>query len=233
MNHLKIHIVLGILILALVVLVVSIWTKGAADRLARAALEAEQGPAVAVASAADEGYCSANLRQILRRVLTSCGLVKQGQQGRGCQPLEAKSVAAMSGNDFNALFHPLSNRAAIIQFDLDKADLDEPGRRLLEKTFSDQRGASYFLVVSRSSPEGSIEHNRKLSQGRAAAVLDHLKTRFNDPDLDKEVGLLWLGEEFAQLDEEFCHWNRSRPDSPCSGKELNRSAFIAWIDCRL
>jgi hypothetical protein len=179
--------------------------------------------------------------------LTSCGLVKK-DQGRGCQPLEAKSVAAMSGGDFNALFHPLAARASIIQFEKDKAELDDSDRALLQRTFSDQRGASYFLVVSRASPEGSVEHNRELSEARASAVLEYLKAQFPDPDLEQEVGLLWLGEEFAQLDEEFCKWNRSNagpaaPEGagaevpaeapPCSAAELNRSAFLAWIDCRL
>jgi outer membrane protein OmpA-like peptidoglycan-associated protein len=147
--------------------------------------------------------------------------------------MEAKSVASMSGSDFNALFRPLADRAAIIQFDQAKADLDADAVALLDKTFSDQRGASYFFVVARSSPEGAVERNRKLSQDRAQAVLQHIKDRFNDPDLEQEVGLLWLGEEFAQLEEEYCRWARSRPDTNCGGAELNRSAFIAWIDCRL
>ncbi len=104
---------------------------------------------------------------------------------------------------------------------------------LLEKTFADQRGASYFLVVSRASPEGSAEHNRELSHHRADAVLEHIKSKFNDPELEQEVGLLWLGEEFAQLDQEFCQWKHSRAEGACTTAELNRSAFIAWIDCRL
>ena len=47
--------------------------------------------------------------------------------------------------------------------------------------------------------------------------------------------MLWLGEEFAQLEDEFCQWRRSST-SVCGGpanKELNRSAFVAWIDCQL
>ena len=39
--------------------------------------------------------------------------------------------------------------------------------------------------------------------------LAHLRETFDDPDLDREVGLLWLGEEFAQLDSQFCDWRRS------------------------
>ena len=219
--------VAGLVILSLIV---GLWVRAAAVRLAEL-----QGPAaagVAVASASDQGYCTGPLKQILRRVLTSCGLVAGGSS-RGCQPLEARKVAVMSGDDFNALFSPLAERAAIIQFDQDSGRLDPEAVTLLEKTFADQRGASYFLVVARASPEGAADYNRDLSRQRADAVLQHLRGRFADPDLDQEVGLLWLGEEFAQLDREFCQWNRSRPDQPCSTTQLNRSAFIAWIDCRL
>lgn len=229
MKSLNLHFGLGAGVLFLLSLVVSIWVTSAAHRLAS---PGEEASSVAFATAADEGYCTGELKNILRRVLTSCGLVKSTGT-RGCQPLEAKTVAAMSGDDFNALFLPLQHRAAIIQFELDKADLDEAARRLLEKTFADQRGASYFLVVSRASPEGSVEHNRELSQRRANVVLDYLEQVFNDPDLEREVGLLWLGEEFAQLEEHFCDWTRSHPESPCTAAEINRSAFIAWIDCRL
>lgn len=233
MKPMQIHLGLFAIFLALSSVTVAVWVHGSKSRLERS-MAGDKGPSeVAIAAAADEGYCSATLKKILRRVLTSCGLVKEGKQSRGCQPMEAKKVAAMSGSDFNSLFAPLSKRAAIIQFDLDKAELDEPASRLLEKTFSDQRGASYFLVVSRSSPEGSVAYNRKLSKARANAVLEHLKEKFKDPDLEREVGFLWLGEEFAQLDKDFCTWNRSRADTPCSGAALNRSAFIAWIDCRL
>jgi outer membrane protein OmpA-like peptidoglycan-associated protein len=215
--------------LGLVCLLTALWVGSASARLARTVAEKE---GVAVASAAEEGYCTGPLKIILRRVLTSCGLVKGGSQ-RGCQPLQARNVAAMDGDDFNALFLPLADRAAIIQFDQDSADLDPAALELLDRAFADQRGASYFLVVSRASPEGSVEYNRELSRKRAAAVLDHLKTRFADPDLEQEVGLLWLGKEFAQLDKQFCTWKRSRSTGPCSRTELNRSAFIAWIDCRL
>jgi outer membrane protein OmpA-like peptidoglycan-associated protein len=229
MKALKIHAGLGLSLLALLSLLVSTWVYSAAQRLEEAGTEA---PEVALASSADEGYCSGELKAVLRRVLTSCGLLKGGGV-RGCQPLEAKSVAAMSNSDFNALFVPLQHRAAILQFEQDSALLDRAAETLLEKTFADQGGASYFLVVSRASPEGSVLHNRELSQRRADTVLEHLRGTFRDPDLEQEVGLLWLGEEFAQLDEEFCQWNRSRPEGPCSLAELNRSCFIAWIDCRL
>jgi hypothetical protein len=152
---------------------------------------------------------------------------------RGCQPLEAKNVATLAGGDFNALFLPLADRAGIIQFDKESAELDPGDSAMLERTFADQRGASYFFVVARSSPEGSEVYNRDLSQKRGQAVLSHLQTTFKDPDLEKEVGLLWLGEEFAQLDQEFCTWQRSGGTETCQPQDLNRSAFVAWIDCRL
>ena len=47
------------------------------------------------------------------------------------------------------------------------------------------------------------------------------------------MGLLWLGEEYAQLDTEFCEWQRSGATEVCDAKDINRGAFIAWIDCRL
>ena len=71
-----------------------------------------------------------------------------------------------------------------------------------------------------------------LADGSAEEILRDMHKRHLDT-YEREVGLLWLGEEFAQLDEEFCRWNRSRSAAPCSGAALNRSAFIAWIDCRL
>ena len=214
------------------VFLVGSWVSAAGARLHEMEGDQDAAPAVAVAAAADEAYCTGDLKKVLRRVLKSCGLLGSGEV-RGCQPLEAKNVATMAGGDFNALFAPLSDRATIIEFDKDSSELDPFDLELLEKTFADQRGASYFFVVARSSPEGSVEHNRELSQKRAEAVMNHLRQTFNDPDLDREVGLLWLGEEFAQLEEQFCTWTRSGNKDECTPTHLNRSAFVAWIDCRL
>jgi outer membrane protein OmpA-like peptidoglycan-associated protein len=226
------HFILGLLVLALLLIVEGVWLSSASTRANSSRSKGSEGGDTAVAVAADESYCTPELKQILKRVLTSCGLIKEGQK-RGCQPLQAKSVAAMSGGDFNALFKPMAKRAAIIQFELDRADLDAAAISLLDEKFSDQAGASYFFVVSRASPEGSAIHNSELSERRANAVLDYLKSKYRDPDLEQEVGLLWLGEEFAQLDQEFCNWKRSRQDVACGSNELNRSAFITWVDCRL
>jgi outer membrane protein OmpA-like peptidoglycan-associated protein len=207
------------------------WTGSAKVRLAEAqAAEAEE-PAVAVASAANKKYCTGGLKKVLRRVLQSCGLLESGSV-RGCQPADAKTVATMSGSDFNALFRPMKDRGGIVQFEKGETELDADAIKLVDQVFADQRGASYFFVVSRASTDGATEFNRELSKGRAEAVMNHLKQRFNDPELEKEVGLLWLGEEFAQLDDEFCQWRRSNPGE-CKKKDLNRSAFIAWIDCTL
>jgi len=233
MKTIHFQLIAAVAILVALSATVGSWVGAAGSRLKQEMAAGKSDSGVAIAAASDETYCTPELKQILRRVLTSCGLVKDGQAGRGCQPMEAKSVASMAGQDFNALFKPLANRAAIIQFEQGKSDLDPGAIALLEQKFADQRGASYFFVVSRSSPEGAVEKNRALSQARAGAVLSYLKTRFNDPDLEQEVGLLWLGEEFAQLEQEYCQWTRSKPEGPCTGNELNRSAFIAWIDCRL
>ena len=219
-----------VVLLAIPAAVTGTWISSAETRLEQ--MQAKPSEQPAVAAAADVGYCSPELKKILRRVLMSCGLVG-GEAARGCQPVQAKTVATMSGTDFNALFRPMKDRGGIIQFELDKAELDPQDLALVDQVFADQRGASWFFVVARSSPEGSVTHNRDLSKGRAEAVMTHLKERFKDPDLLKEVGMLWLGEEFAQLENEFCQWKRSTTGTECTPEELNRSAFVAWIDCQL
>jgi outer membrane protein OmpA-like peptidoglycan-associated protein len=211
---------------------VKTWVGSAEERIA-AAEAAPTENAVAVAAAADEAYCNPELKRILRRVLQSCGLIgAEGSAARGCQPVQAKNVATVSGDDFNALFQPMKERGGIVQFDVGKGELDPADMELIDKVFAEQKGASWFFVVARASPEGSTDYNRELSRSRAESVMTHLRQKFNDPDLDKEVGLLWLGEEFAQLDQQFCEWRRSA-EVECKPEDINRSAFIAWIDCRL
>lgn len=224
-------VLLGAALLVPSVLVL-VWVLSAGARLEELESTASDAPEVAVASAAQEEYCSVELQKVLRRVLTSCGLLSSGEV-RGCQPVEAKNVATVSGPDFNKLFLPLSERAGILQFESADVELDPRDERVLDEVFADQQGASYFFVVSRASPDGGEVFNRKLSQQRGEAVLAHLRETFKDPDLDKEVGLLWLGEEFAQLDDQFCTWKRSGDPAQCGSTDLNRSAFVAWIDCRL
>ena len=222
----------GLLMLLPTGLVVS-WTTGAEARLEEAEAVADgSAPQVAVAAAANESYCTPQLKQILRRVLTSCGLISGGG-GRGCQPVEARNVATMDDADFNALFVPMQGRGGIVQYDRASAELDETDAALVDRVFADRGGASYFFVVSRASPDGPVTVNRELSRGRAEAVLHHLEETFNDPELEQQVGLLWLGEEYAQLDASFCDWQRSGEGEQCLPEELNRSAFIAWIDCTL
>ena len=227
---------IGLILLMIPTVLVASWVHAAKRRLTvaerSAAGEGDEGE-VAVAAAADVGYCTGDLKRVLRRVLQSCGLVGEGGGVRGCQPVQARSVATMSGDDFNALFSPLAQRAGIVEFDFDRAELDPQDLALVNRVFADQRGASYFFVVARASPEGNDEHNRELSKARAESVMSYLRSTFNDPDLDKEVGLLWLGEEYAQLDQQFCTWQRSGTAGECDSRSLNRSAFIAWIDCRL
>lgn len=225
---------LGVVMFLLPLVLVQSWSGEAAARLKEAEAERAKEPAqVAVAQAANEQYCTSDLKKILRRVLQSCGLIQAGA-GRGCQPLDAKNVATMSGDDFNALFIPMVGRGGIVEYEMESSVLDPADLALIDKVFADRRGASYFFVVSRASPEGAVEFNRELSRTRAEAVLAHLEEAFHDPDLQREVGLLWLGEEFAQLDPSFCKWQRSSADgAACTPEELNRSAFLTWVDCTL
>ncbi len=225
--------VIGAALLALPTVLSTTWSAQAEKRLIEAEADASSAPQVVIASQANESYCTPRLQKILRRVLTSCGLI-EGAAGRGCEPVDAKSVATMSGEDFNALFLPMKDRGGIIQFDQGSGELDELDLSVVDRTFADRKGASYFFVVARASPEGSEEVNRRISRARAEAVLGHLKEKFKDPELDKQVGLLWLGEEFAQLDSSFCDWKRSgKEEEECDSDHLNRSAFITWIDCTL
>lgn len=213
--------------LAVPAIMIFLWLKNAEDGLKSSGSAADE---VAIASASEDEYCSPNLKKVLRRVAGACGLLQEG--GRGCKPNDAKSVASLSGTDFNTLFVPLSHRAGIVQFDSEQVDLDLEAKALVEKMWSEQRGASFFFVVSRASRDGNRSYNQTLSQQRAEAVLTHLEAKFQDPDLKNEVGLLWLGEEYAQLGKEFCAWNRSRTGE-CSDKDINRSAFVTWIDCAI
>ncbi|MBN2804382.1 MAG: hypothetical protein JXR91_14900 [Deltaproteobacteria bacterium] len=226
-------IVIALIILLVPVVLLSVWISQARTRLAEAESVAVATPAnIAVASQSNEAYCTPVLKKILRRVLQSCGLVN-GRAGRGCQPMDARNLATMSGDDFNALFTPMNERGGIIQFEQGKSDLDPKDMALVEKVFAQRRGGSYFFVVARSSPEGAVNTNSELSKARAEGVLSHLQSTFHDPDLEKQVGLLWLGEEFAQLDPDFCNWDRSGDETSCTPETLNRSAFITWIDCQL
>lgn len=184
-----------------------------------------------VASAAEEGYCNEHLKTVLRRVLNNCGLIGGGR--RGCQPGELKNVAQIADSDFNALFDPLKDRGGLVLYDLGKEDLDDGGKALVERLWSDRRGASWFLVVARASTDGDADRNRALSHRRANSILFQLQERFGDPDIEKKVGLLWLGEEYAQLEEDFCAWQSSRTGAPCKAELINRSAVVSWIDCQL
>lgn len=215
--------------LALPVILVAAWASSAGARM-----KANQSSAkdVAVASVSDDSYCTPALKAIVRRVAGACGLIEGGGGGRGCQPMEARKVAALSGDDFNALFRPLAKRAAIIQFDLGKTDLDPDALAAVDKAWSDQRGASFFFVVARASTDGASGFNETLSRDRAKAVLTHLQDKFKDEDLKNQVGLLWLGDQYAQLGDEFCGWTRSR-SAACTSMDINRSAFVAWIDCAI
>ena len=215
--------------IALPVILVATWASAAGKRMQSSASAAKD---VAIASVSDDTYCTPQLKAIIRRVAGACGLIEGGGGGRGCQPMEAKKVAALSGDDFNALFRPLAKRAHIIQFDSAKTDLDPEALTTVEKAWSDQRGASFFFVVSRASTDGAADFNETLSRDRAKAVLGHLQEKFKDEDLKNQVGLLWLGEQYAQLGDEFCSWNRSRT-AECTATEINRSAFVAWIDCAI
>jgi len=188
--------------------------------------------AVAVADDAEAPYCTPAFKQVLQRVLNACGLVGT-EQRRGCQPADVKTFASIDDADFNALFTPLKDRGAVLMFDDNSDVLDASAKKLLDERWLDRKGARYFFVVARASKDGTVEINRALSHKRANSVLFHLKESFQDPDLDNQVGMLWLGSEFAQLSNAYCDWPSSREGKHCTPEAINRSAFASWVDCRL
>lgn len=191
-------------------------------------------PIVAIAQEAEVAYCTKGFKEVLERVLHSCGLAT-GTDRRGCKPSDIKTFAAISDDDFNALFHPLRGRGGVIQFDVGSDKLDDAAKKLLEERWFDRKGARYFFVVARASRTGTPAANRALSHRRANSVLFHLQDVSGETkeELAKKVGLLWLGNEYAQLSEEYCGWPVSRPEEKCGEEPINRSAFVSWVDCRL
>ena len=190
-------------------------------------------PAVAIADQSEVSYCTPRFKEVLERVLHSCGLVSGEGGRRGCQPADVKTFASISDGDFNELFTPLKQRGAVIMYDEGKDDLDERAKKVLEDMWFERKGARYFFVVARASKTGTVDKNRALSHRRANSVMFHLKDVSKDPEIEKTVGLLWLGNEFAQLSKGYCEWNSSRPDAKCNDEAINRSAFVSWVDCRL
>jgi hypothetical protein len=220
----------GVLCLGALLLTVHSTVRAAGQRLV---VPSSEKAKVAVAANAEEAYCTPRFKEVLERVLHSCGLA-EGEARRGCKPADVKTFASISDDDFNALFKPLQQRGGVLLYDTGMEDLDEGAKKLIEDRWSDRRGARYFLVVARASKTGSPDKNQALSHRRANSVLLHIKESSGEPDVERKVGLLWLGSEFAQLDpKEFCQWTNSRSGTKCDDDAINRSAFASWVDCRL
>lgn len=196
--------------------------------------DATTRPVIAIAQEAEVAYCTKEFKQVLERVLHSCGL-SGGEERRGCKPSDIKTFAAISDEDFNALFHPLEDRGGVLMFDVGSEELDAKAKELLDERWVDRKGARYFFVVARASKTGTPDKNRALSHRRANSVMFHLEEASGESkeELSKKVGLLWLGNEFAQLSDDYCKWPNSRRDTECGEEPINRSAFVSWVDCRL
>jgi outer membrane protein OmpA-like peptidoglycan-associated protein len=220
----------GVALVLVAAIAVGSMVHGAKERLEHPQKELTQ--TVAVADDAEEPYCTPAFKQVLQRVLNACGLVGEGER-RGCQPADVKTFASISDDDFNALFTPLKERGAVIMFDENSDKLDDGGKKLLEQVWDGRKGARYFFVVARASRDGTTDANRALSHKRANSVLFDLTESTKEPELDKEVGMLWLGSEFAQLSNAYCQWPNSREGKKCMAEAINRSAFVSWVDCRL
>jgi len=219
----------GVVLLLAATLGVKSWVGSATDRLEH---PAETKAKVAIADQAEVAYCTPRFKEVLERVLHSCGLA-QDETRRGCKPADVKTFASISDSDFNELFTPLKDRGAVILFDEGMQDLDDGAKKLLDDKWFQRKGARYFFVVARASKSGNQAKNRALSHRRANSVMFDLTSVANDPEIDKKVGLLWLGNEFAQLSKDYCSWPTSRANEKCDEEAINRSAFVSWVDCRL
>jgi outer membrane protein OmpA-like peptidoglycan-associated protein len=224
-------------IVASAALVVALGLVGSSVKSAARRLEARGSAAaqkVAMAQEAEVAYCTADFKTVLERVLHSCGLGTATER-RGCKPADIRTFAAIDDADFNALFQPLKERGGVIMFDEGSDVLDEAGQKLLDERWFARQGARYFFVVARASKTGTPDQNRALSHRRANSVLFHLQQLGEDSEeeLNQRVGLLWLGNEYAQLTGDYCEWPRSREQAPCAEEPINRSAFVSWVDCRL
>jgi outer membrane protein OmpA-like peptidoglycan-associated protein len=222
--------VVGLGLLAASVFVVHDEVGAAQVRLEKGIALAE-APKVAIADDAEEAYCTPKFKQVLERVLHACGLQSSGR--RGCQPDDVQRLAAISDDDFNELFTPLKDRGGVIMFDDGAEKLDDDGMKTVDKLWADRRGARYFFVVARASKTGTKKFNQALSHKRANSVKFHIEDKFKEKEIDKQVGVMWLGYDYAQLDAQYCKWNVSRKDKPCDEQAINRSAFVSWVDCRL
>jgi outer membrane protein OmpA-like peptidoglycan-associated protein len=190
-------------------------------------------PQAAVADHTEEPYCTPQFRAVLSRVVDACGLSGQDAR-RGCEPVDVKTFASIDESDFNALFDPLVKRGAIVLFDDNSDKLDESAKKIIDEKWAERRGARYFFVVARASKKGGVDYNRQLSQRRANSVMFQLQETSGEDDLSKQVGMLWLGSEYAQLSKDYCGtWSHSREGKKCDAEAINRSAFISWVDCRL
>ena len=206
--------------------------SAAKHRLAHPEAVPEEAKA-AVADHADAEYCTPQFKEVLARVVQACGLGGQDAR-RGCEPVDVRSFAAISDDDFNALFDPLVKRGAIVLFDDNSDKLDDPAKKLISERWDERKGARYFFIVARASKRGAANYNEQLSQRRANSVFFHLEETSADKELDKKVGMLWLGSQYAQLKQDYCGtWTHSRPGKKCNDEAIIRSAFVSWVDCRL
>lgn len=221
----------GVLALGIMLLAVRTSVASAGSRLKHP--EVSQ-PKVAIADNSEVTYCTPRFKEVLDRVLHSCGLADTGTR-RGCKPTDVKTFASINDEDFNELFTPLRSRGGVIMFDTGKSDLDDSAKKLLEDRWFDRKGARYFFIVARGSRTGTQARNRQLSHERANSVMYHIRevSKEEDSELDRKVGTLWLGNEYAQLSSDYCLWSNSRAGKKCDEEVINRSAFVSWVDCRL
>ena len=142
------RIALFTVLLAIPVATTGVWIGSAKTRLAQSTETATaQGDGAPVASQSDVGYCSPELKKILRRVLMSCG-PRQRQMPRAavsrCRPRTSRRCPAPTSTRCSK---PMKDRGGIVEFDKDKAELAPRGAPARRSSL--RRSARRELVLRR------------------------------------------------------------------------------------
>ena len=226
---------IGILavLLAIPATATGIWIGSAEARLEELSAKPGEGAAVAVASASDVEYCNPELKRILRRVLMSCGLVG-GERGAR---LPAGPGQERRDDDRRRLQRAVpadegARRHRPVRQGQGRARRRGPRAR----RSGVRRSARRELVLrrlARRRPRARSQHNRDLSKG-ARRGRDEPPPRAVQGSRSRQGGRPALARRGVRpARDRVLRVEAQLHRHGCTPEEINRSAFVAWIDCQL
>ncbi len=225
--------IVAIVVLAFPVVAVVSWTGAASARLDEQEATASERPQAGVAQEANESYCTPELKRILRRVLRAAGS-SAARAGAAASRSRRSNVATMERRRLQRAVPPDEGPRR-----------DHPVRASVRRARRGRRDSSSIASSPISAARATSSSCRarrpraRPSQPRA----QHAARRgrdgpprsetFNDPDLAAtgRPALARRGVRPARSELLRLAPQRQRPQ--LRPDDLNRSAFIAWIDCRL